>query len=416
MTKPATITSPLVGDATAASIFVTVLTRGPIARNEIAQRLGLSPATVSKAVRPMMEAGYLVESGAQPGAQPGAGSRALPGGSEEEAAQSRPGRPLVPLRVVAEREYVVGLKLAADHISGVAVDLLANVRATAEAPLPRHDVDDTVAAMTRLVDTLRGEVASLGGQVTRLGVGLGGHVDFRRGLVRYAPFLEWRDVPLAGLLQEATGLPVVVENDVNSLTVAEQWFGAGVDVPSFAVVTIGAGVGCGFVVDGALVHGAAGLAGELGHVPILPDGPKCPRCGNRGCVESVASEEAILHQVRAASGGTPIDITAAAALARDNHAGAAAAFTDAGDALGRALAIVANLLNPHRIVLSGEGLAASDLFESAARESFARHAFGEAVACDLVTRALPDHTWARGAAAVAIQHLFVGPPSGIPMR
>jgi predicted NBD/HSP70 family sugar kinase len=400
MTNPATITSPLVGDATAASIFVTVLTRGPIARNAIAQRLGLSPATVSKAVRPMVDAGYLTESGM----------------SGEDTAQARPGRPLVPLRVVAEREYVVGLKLAADHISGVAVDLLANVRATAEAPLPGHDITQAVAAMTGLVETLRAEVTRLGGQVTRLGVGLGGHVDTRRGLVRYAPFLEWRDVPLAELLTAATGLPVVVENDVNSLTVAEQWFGAGVDVPSFAVVTIGVGVGCGFVVDGSLVHGAAGLAGEIGHVPILPDGPKCPRCGNRGCVESVASEEAILHRVRAACGDPHLDITAAAALARDNHAGAAAAFTDAGDALGRALAIVANLLNPHRIVLSGEGLSASDLFESAARESFTRHAFGVAVDADLLTRPLPDHTWARGAAAVAIQHLFVGPPSGIPMR
>ena len=107
---------------------------------------------------------------------------------------------------------------------------------------------------------------------------------------------------------------------------------------------------------------------------------------------------------------------AAAALAREGNEGATAAFTTAGDALGRALAIVANLLNPHRIVLSGEGLAASDLFESAARESFARHAFGEAVDCDLVTRPLPEHTWARGAAAVAIQHLFVGPATGIPMR
>ena len=93
-----------------------------------------------------------------------------------------------------------------------------------------------------------------------------------------------------------------------------------------------------------------------------------------------------------------------------------AAFTVAGEALGRALAIVANLLNPHRIVLSGEGLAASDLFESVARESFSRHAFGQAVECDLVTRPLPDHTWARGAAAVAIQHLFLGPITGVPMR
>jgi predicted NBD/HSP70 family sugar kinase len=380
-----------VGDPTAASIFVAVLTQGPIARSEIAQRLSLSNGTVSKAVRPMLDAGYLVES--------------------DSGALARPGRPVVPLRVVPEREFVIGIKLAGDHLVGVVVDLLANVRASREVALTSHAVPDVVAALTALVDKLR----PLTGDVTRIGVGIGGHVDAASGTVRFAPFLDWHEVPLAALLEQATGLPVVVENDVNSLTVAEQWFGAGVGVPSFAVVTIGAGVGCGFVIDSTLVHGANGLAGEIGHVPIQPDGPRC-RCGNTGCVESLASDEAILLRVREATGKADLDLAAAAQLAREGDHGATAAFTAAGDALGRALAIVANLINPHRIVLSGEGLVASDLFESVARETFARHAFGQAVACELVTRPLPDHTWARGAAAVAIQYLFLGPSTGVPMR
>jgi len=381
------------GDPTAASIFLTVLTRGPIPRNEIAQHLSLSPATVSKAVRPMLAAGYLVES--------------LTG-----TVDSRPGRPVVPLRVAAEREFVLGVKLAGDHIVGVAVDLLANVRATREARLDSHAVDDVIEALAELAARLRADV---GGQVSRVGIGVGGHVDTATGLVRYAPFLEWRDVRLAERLAARIGLPVVVENDVNSLTVAEQWFGAGIGVPSLAVVTIGAGVGCGLVVDGSLVHGAHGLAGELGHVPIQLDGPEC-RCGNSGCVETLAADGAILDRVRAATNDSELTLAAAVELARDGHHDAIAAFTIAGEALGRALAIVANLLNPHRIVLSGEGLAASDLFESVAREAFRRHAFGQAVECELVTRPLPDHTWARGAAAVAIQHLFLGPITGVPMR
>jgi predicted NBD/HSP70 family sugar kinase len=382
------------GDSTAAGIFITVLTRGPIARNEIAQQLSLSPATVSKAVRPMLKAGYLVEV------------------EESDGVLARPGRPVVPLRVVAEREFVIGIKLAGGYAVGVAVDLLAKVRSTRATTLDSHHVDHVLASLADLVDGLRADV---GGQVSRVGVGVGGHIDAALGLVRYAPFLEWRDVALADRLTARTGLPVVVENDVNSLTVAEQWFGAGVGVPSFAVVTIGAGVGCGLVVDGALVHGAHGLAGELGHVPIQLDGPEC-RCGNQGCVETLASDWAILERVRRATGDGAADINAAAGLARDGDREAMAAFTVAGEALGRALAIVANLLNPHRIVLSGEGLAASDLFESVARESFSRHAFGQAVECELVTRPLPDHTWARGAAAVAIQHLFLGPITGVPLR
>jgi predicted NBD/HSP70 family sugar kinase/DNA-binding transcriptional ArsR family regulator len=390
----------LPADPTAASVFIAVLTRGPIARNEIAQVLGLSPATVSKAVRPLLEAGYLVESG--PAVEP-----------DLAGTTARPGRPLVPLRVVADREFVLGIKLAGTHAVGVAVDLLANVRASRRVALPSHDVDAVVQTLAALADALSADLG--GGPVTRIGVGVGGHVDARRGLVRYAPFLEWRDIPLADLLTTRVGQPVVVENDVNSLTVAEQWFGSGLDVPSFAVVTIGAGIGCGFVVDGSLVHGAHGLAGELGHVPIVHDGPRC-LCGHTGCVEALASDEAILARVRAATGRPDLDLQAAVRLARDGDPAATAAFTAAGDALGRALAVVANLLNPYRIVLSGEGLAASDLFEQTARESFARHAFGQAVECELVTRPLPDDTWARGAAAVAISHLFTGPIPGVPLR
>jgi predicted NBD/HSP70 family sugar kinase len=230
-------------------------------------------------------------------------------------------------------------------------------------------------------------------------------------MVRYAPFLDWRDVPLASILSSATGLPVVIENDVNALTVAEQWFGAGIDVPSFAVVTIGAGVGCGMVVNGALVHGAAGLAGELGHVPIDAAGPLC-RCGNTGCVEAVVADRAILNQVAGATGHGDLDIHTAAQIARGGNAAAAAVFTTAGQVLGRALATVANLVNPHRIILSGEGLAASDLFETAAKQTFYTHAYGQAADCDLLSRPLPEHTWARGAAAVAIQHLFIAQPPG----
>ncbi len=386
-------------DPTAASVFVAVLTRGPIARNEIASLLGLSPATVSKAVRPMVEAGYLTESAASEASLP--------------LESTRPGRPVVPLRVVADREFAIGIKLASSHAVGVAVDLLANVRASRRATLPSRDADAVVDALATLAKDLTGDLQ--GGTVSRIGIGVGGHVDAQRGLVRYAPFLEWRDVPLAQLLEQRLGVPVVVENDVNSLTVAEQWFGGGVDVPSFAVVTIGAGIGCGFVVDRSLVHGAHGLAGELGHVPIVHNGPAC-RCGNTGCVEALASDEAIVARVRAATGQPQLDLGGAVRLARDGDPDAAEAFTTAGDALGRALAVVANLLNPYRIVLSGEGLAASDLFESAARESFARHAFGQAVECELVTRPLPDDTWARGAAAVAISNLFAGPTTGVAMR
>jgi len=203
-------------------------------------------------------------------------------------------------------------------------------------------------------------------------------------------------------------LPAVVENDVNALAVAEQWFGAGRDVDWFAVVTVGAGVGCGLVLDGGLVHGASGAAGELGHATIDPAGDLCT-CGKRGCVETIATDAAILTAIRAAGGPAVESMTAAAGLAREGDDHCRAAFARAGDALGQAVALLANLVNPQRVVLSGEGIAASDLMLDALRASLTRHAFSSVADVEIVTRPLADETWARGAATTVVQRLVSRP-------
>jgi predicted NBD/HSP70 family sugar kinase len=234
------------------------------------------------------------------------------------------------------------------------------------------------------------------------------------GEVRESPILGWHGVPLARLVAEASGLPAVVENDVNTLAIAEQWFGAGRDVDWFCVVTVGAGVGCGLVLDGQLAHGAMGAAGELGHCTIEPDGAPCS-CGKRGCLETVASDGAILAAIRAAGCDPGADIAAAAARARDGDERCRAAFARAGEALGQGIAMLANLVNPSLIVLSGEGVVASDLLLQALRESLDRHAFPSARGCDVLARPLGDEIWARGAASTVVERL-VSRPSRRPAR
>jgi predicted NBD/HSP70 family sugar kinase len=209
------------------------------------------------------------------------------------------------------------------------------------------------------------------------------------------------------MLEARTDLLTVVENDVNALAVAEQWFGAGRDIPSFAVVTVGPGVGCGLVLDGELLHGATGLAGELGHVVVRPEGDRC-LCGNQGCLETVASEDAILRAARRA--GCAVDtLDQAAALARDGDEACRCAFAEAGEALGQGISILLNLVNPARVILSGEGVIASDLLLDNLRQSLQRHTFSDAADCDLVIRPLADESWARGAAANVLRHLIDRP-------
>ncbi|NUP82767.1 MAG: ROK family protein, partial [Nonomuraea sp.] len=126
-------------------------------------------------------------------------------------------------------------------------------------------------------------------------------------------------------------------------------------------------------------------------------------CGNRGCVEAIAGDAAIVRRIRESTGAEVADTAEAAALAHQGNAGAREAYARAGEAIGRGIATVANLLGPERVIISGEGLAAYDLFAEQIRDAFAAAAFGTAAQCDVQTRPLPFEEWARGAAATAIQ-------------
>lgn len=365
----------------AAQVFTTVLSQGPLARLEVARRVGLSPAAVTKAVRPLIEAGYLVE------------------GADEDALPAL-GRPANLVRVVGGRALFIGVKVTGDEIIGVLTDLCCRIRVARRVPLPDRAPKEVLASIADLVQDLLAQAGAV--PVLGLGVAVSGDVDRAEGAVRYSPFLEWRDVPLAELAALTTGLPVTVDNDVRALTVAEQWFGAGAGLSDFAVVTVGAGIGCGLVVHGRVVAGAHGVAGEIGHVTVDPNGPLC-HCGNHGCVEAIAGEAAIVRQIRQATGVELADAAEALSLAHRGVAGAREVYARAGEAIGRGIATVANLLGPERVIISGEGLAAYDLFAEQIRDTFVAAAFGSAARCDVLTRPLPFEEWARGAAATAIQ-------------
>ncbi|MFJ3670983.1 ROK family protein [Streptomyces sp. NPDC090106] len=382
---PRAETFPVNTPATA-QVFTTVLSQGPLPRLEVARRAGLSPAAVTKAVRPLIEAGYLTE------------------GADEDARPAL-GRPAHLVRVAGGRALFLGVKVTGDEAIGVLTDLCCRIRVARHLPLPDREPRAVLAVLADLVQQLLAEAQDtlgLTAPVLGLGIAVSGDVDRAEGVVRYSPFLEWRDIPLAELASMTCGLPVTVDNDVRALTVAEQWFGAGAGLSDFAVVTVGAGIGCGLVVHGRVVAGAHGVAGEIGHVTVDPAGPPC-HCGNRGCVEAIAGEAAIVRQIREATGAEVTDAEAALAMAHRGVAGAREVYARAGAAIGRGIATVANLLGPERVIISGEGLTAYDLFAEQIRNAFVAAAFGSAARCDVLTRPLPFEEWARGAAATAIQ-------------
>jgi predicted NBD/HSP70 family sugar kinase len=371
----------------ASLVFTTLLSHGPLTRAETGRRTGLSPAAITKAVRPLMELGYLVE------------------GADDEA---RPtvGRPASLVWVEAGRALFIGIKVTGDEIIAVLADLCCRIRVARHVRLTDREPEAVVPAITALARELLTEADGFGVRVRGVGLAISGDVDRAHGVVRYSPFLEWRDVPLAEVVGAAIGLPVTVDNDVRALTVAEHWFGAGVGLSNFALVTVGAGIGCGMVVHGRVVSGAHGVAGEIGHLSLDPLGPLC-HCGNRGCVEAIAANPAILRAVREATGKDVTSVTEALDLAHSGDARVGEVYARAGEAIGKAIGSLVNILGPERVIISGEGLAAYDLFADGIRDAFAASAFGTAAQCDVMTRPLPFEEWARGAAATAIQS-FIG--------
>ncbi|MFB7012728.1 MULTISPECIES: ROK family protein [unclassified Streptomyces] len=377
---------PLVTAPAETAILALLLAESPLSRVELARRTGLSSTAVTKAARPLIDDGYLHELPPE---------RTAPGA----------GRPVNPLAVTPDREFVVGVKISADTLFGAVCDLRARMRTTASRPLGDRDPAAVCGLLADLVAELLDADPKYRARTRHLGIAVSGDVDRPRGRVRYSVLPSWRDVPLADTVAAATDLIVTVENDVKAITAAEHWFGEGIGTEYFALVTIGAGIGSGIVINGELVAGAYGVAGEMGHISIDPAGPRC-HCGQVGCVEAIASSDAVLAAIRSATDDPDLDFDGAVQLARGGDPAAQGAFARAGHAIGVGIATLVNLVGPERVVVTGEGLDTYDLFGMHIKDAYAAHCFKAAAKCPLTLRPLPWEEWARGAAVVGIQALF----------
>jgi predicted NBD/HSP70 family sugar kinase len=378
-------------------VLTKILTQGPIPRVEIARRTGLSQAAVTKAVAPLIETGFVTDQAAVP---------------VEVDNQLGIGRPVSPLTVVPSSVSVIGVKVTPTDLIGVTTDFTSGILSVRHEHLADTAPERVIEQLAELVKALIGSLKSgetVAGPLVGIGVAVSGDVDGEHGVVRDSPLMGWRGVPVAELLGERFKVPIVVTNDVRALTVAEHWFGVGVNADSFAVVTIGSGIGCGLYINGEVVSGAYGVSGELGHLPLAPGNLVCT-CGRRGCVETVASSDAILARTRETTGRADLDLAGAIKLAHEGDAHAREAFDRAGDVIGAALAAMVNLVGPELVVIAGEGVAEYDLYEERMRLAFAEHAFGAAGNCRLMLRSHTFDDWARGAAATVIRSYVRGEP------
>ena len=297
---------------------------GPLSRAALAERTGLTKTTVSKLVGDLIAGGMVVETGA--------------------VRDGERGRPGVAVRVHGGRIAALGLEINIDYLAGCVVDLTRTVRLRRRVPADNRTASpaETIARLGELGTALVREAAGLGLAVTAAQLAVPGPFDPSSAVVRHAPNLGWRDVPVTELLD--VPVPVRVDNEANLAALGELWFGAGAALGDFLHVSGEIGIGAGVVVGGRLFRGAHGFAGEFGHVVVVPDGVPC-RCGGRGCLERYAGQDVLL--------GAAPDLAALRDRLAVGDPRATAACRAAGEALGVALTSAVHLLDPDTIVLGG---------------------------------------------------------------
>jgi predicted NBD/HSP70 family sugar kinase len=344
--------------------------RGPMPQAELARASGLSPATVSSIVGELRSLGWLE-----------------PGGARGDS-------------VVLSRTagVAIGVDFGHSHVRVAIADLAHTVLAEAEEPVEvDHDAADGIAIAGTLVRRLLAETGA--GSVTGVGMGLPGPLSGDE-VGDSAILPGWIGARPEAMLREELGLPVRVDNDANLGALAETVWGAGRGCSDLVYVKAATGIGAGLVLSGRLYRGATGAAGELGHLPVDETGAIC-RCGNRGCLETLAGADAILEPLRRrrASVSTLRDVIAAAA---DGDRACARVIEDAGRALGRGVAGACNLLAPERVVVGGELAQAGELLLEPLRGALRRAAIGSMRDVDVVAGVLGERAEVLGAVALVL--------------
>lgn len=306
-----------------------VRTRQPISRADLARSTGLQRSTVSVIVDQLIKEGWVVES--------------LVGRLPR-------GRRPIYLRLNSQR-LIIGVDIRPSMTIIASADVnarFASQEIMPTPPSPNKAIKELVSRLQRLIRSRPG--MSFEG----IGVSLPGRIDTKSGKLRFAPNLGWRDVDIKTALSRATGLGVELENAANACALAEAWFGPNESARDLVIVTVSEGIGTGLFMNGQLVQGPDGMAGEFGHTTLVVDGPLC-RCGNRGCWEMLASNRAAVRYYNqpqeSDDGPSYLELLA---LADQGDLKAGKALDTQAFYLGRGLRMLAAGLAPDAIVIVGE--------------------------------------------------------------
>ncbi len=373
------------------SLLLNIIRReGQLSRKQLTEISGLSVGSVSGIVGELIDNGWILE----------AGEGDFTGGRRQTM-----------IRLAPDAGYAVGIKVMEEKVVCAITNFEATIIDYLEVPIPASITPpQLVIALKNVIDTLINTLSIKPEQLLGVGIGLAGIIRTDEGIVQHSPYFGWRNLPLAYMLMQKIQRPVYIENDVNTLTLAEQLFGAGRHHDNFVVMTIGRGIGLGIVLNNQIYRGKWGGAGEFGHI-VIANSQTEGDFPTSQTLEQIAADPAVIAHLRQLSGKKSVNtLRDVVSLAGAGDTNAQHVLALSGYYIGMGLANLVNLLNPGMIIISGEGVVAGDYRLQPMRDSLKKHTFnGLLDGVSIVIEPTNDPAWARGAASLVISKVFESP-------
>jgi glucokinase-like ROK family protein len=341
---------------------------GPVSRAEVAKRVGLSAPTITRLVQGLIQEEQLI-------VDIGEGT-------------SSGGRPPTLIRINSDINYLIGIDLGTTKIHGVLSNLDADILATCEVVTPVAEGFDSIMQETAgVIRRLMEQVDAKTGNLRGIGMGVAGLITLEDKTVAYSPDFQWENVDVLGALQPQFPVPITLDNVTRVMAHGELWYGIGRERKNFICINVGYGIGSGIIVNGEPFLGAEGMAGEFGHITLASDSDAVCACGNRGCLEALASGRAIAvaaqkalkegeqSSLREMCAGHMETVDAALVVEAARHGDMVASriFENAMKYLGIGIAGLITLFNPQAVVIGGGVSSNGDIFFDAVRESIELH-------------------------------------------
>ncbi len=385
------------------SIILDVIRKNKhISRVKIASISKLNPSTVSNITGGLIKVGILKEAG---------------------TGISQKGRKPIQLSLNPDGPCMIGVEVIGDRIVALMVNVEAKIIARAKINI--NTVTDGEVVITKIIKTIHEVIRKSGkdkNEIKGIGMGITGLIDPKAGIAKFSPNIGWKDIPIKKLIEEEFEIQTLVDNDVKAMALGESWYGLAKGVQNLICINIGKGLGSGIIIDREIYRGANWIAGEIGHITIDLNGPRC-KCGNRGCLEVFASGRAMVSRaLEAIKQGcktlitqlvsnrldkiTPRTIFAAADM-EDKLANEI--IREAGRYLGVAIANVINTFDPEVVILGGEIAQFNnfDLMLESGKRTVFKHVFGgKTRKTEILNTNLGDNSPAIGAATLVVEKLF----------